>query len=443
MSIKLKLHTSPEQFQMLRTTQLAYRDALNHVSTYAFEHGKISSNIKLHQGCYPELRSRYHLGAQMACSVEREVAATYKGLWTKWAKNVEHRKAGYTKKRFKGLDKPPQFVSPTLTYHLGHDYSLKPGQQVSILTLRGRVLLSYTGKSSHIALLQRCAEIGAAKLWYDKPRKQYYLLVSLTIERADQQPEDYKQVVGVDVGLRYLAVTSDYKGTPAFYPGTRVRARANHYARLRKRLQRKGTRSAKRRLVTISRRERRLKAQANHEIARRIIDSHPSALIGLEDLSNIRERTKRRKWRRKKNGKGSEPVSTKQRKANRVYSQWSFAELQSMISYKAMLAGSIAIKVDAAYTSKACPRCGYVSDENRLHRGLLFCCVSCHYTLHADLVGARNLTMRTLLVRQDWARTGALSVRPDVSDREAKAERLYRYSELRWSLDTSSSLSSD
>jgi putative transposase len=68
---------------------------------------------------------------------------------------------------------------------------------------------------------------------------------------------------------------------------------------------------------------------------------------------------------------------------------------------------------------------------------LLFLCQNCHYTLHADLVGARNITMRTLLVRQDWARTGVLSVRPDVSDAEAKAERLSRYSELRWSLDTS------
>jgi putative transposase len=30
-----------------------------------------------------------------------------------------------------------------------------------------------------------------------------------------------------------------------------------------------------------------------------------------------------------------------------------------------------------------------------------------------------------------------LSVRPDVSNGEAKAERLLRYSELRWSSDTS------
>jgi IS605 OrfB family transposase len=34
-----------------------------------------------------------------------------------------------------------------------------------------------------------------------------------------------------------------------------------------------------------------------------------------------------------------------------VYSQWSFAELQALIAYKAALAGSMAIKVDANYTS--------------------------------------------------------------------------------------------
>ncbi|MDQ6662217.1 MAG: transposase, partial [Chloroflexota bacterium] len=76
-------------------------------------------------------------------------------------------------------------------------------------------------------------------------------------------------------------------------------------------------------------------------------------------------------------------------------------------------------------------------DANRPNRGLLFVCQLCHYTLHADLIGARNITMRTLLVRQDWASTGVLSVRPDVSDNEAKAARLSRYAELRWSSDTS------
>ena len=81
--------------------------------------------------------------------------------------------------------------------------------------------------------------------------------------------------------------------------------------------------------------------------------------------------------------------------------------------------------------------CGYMCDANRPNKGLLFVCQNCHYILHADLVGARNITMRTLLIRQDWVRTGQLSLAPDVSDEEAKAARLQRYAELRWSLDPS------
>ncbi len=180
--------------------------------------------------------------------------------------------------------------------------------------------------------------------------------------------------------------------------------------------------------------------QTNHTIAKQIITEHPHALIGLEQLTDIRERTKRRKRIRKKNGKGTERVSVKARKANRVYSQWSFAELHALISYKAALSGTLAIKVDADYTSKACPMCGHTEDSNRPKKGLLFVCQNhnCRYTLHADLIGARNVTLRTLLLRHDWIRTGCLSIIPDASDREAKAARLQRYAELRWSPDVTS-----
>src|SRR6266702_1092771 len=126
------------------------------------------------------------------------------------------------------------------------------------------------------------------------------------------------------------------------------------------------------------------------------------------------------------------------RKGNRHASQWAFAELHSSIAYKALLAGSMAVKVDAHYSSLACPMCGYTSAANRPHKGLAFVCRSCQYTLHADLVGARNIALRTLLVRQDWMSTGVLSIRPDVSSDETKAARLQRYVELRWSPDTSS-----
>ena len=451
LTAKLKLLATPEQQQLLRQTQLAYRDALNYVSRYAFEHGKLSNAERLQQGTYREIRALFQLPSQMACNVPRQVGATYKGLWTKLKQNLVHRRAGHTKKRYKGLDQPPKYVSPTLTYNYGYDYTFKTGQQVSVLTLQGRIVLPYQGYDRHVALIQRGAAIGGAKLWYDKPHKQFYLLVSLELDIADPTPETLPDVVGVDVGMRYLATTATTTNQSHFYPGKRVRARADHYARLRKRLQKKGTRSATRRMIAISGRERRLKLQTNHSIAKQIVKAHPHTLLGLEELTGIRERTKRRKRRRKKHGNGTEPVSKKARRANRHASQWAFAELHGMLTYKAALAGSLAIKVDADYTSQACPLCGYTSKQNRPNNGLLFICRNKQcphwqrtgqpYTLHADLVGARNIAVRTLLTRQDWVRTGQLSVAPgsepdpDASDSELKAARLARlarYAELRW-----------
>lgn len=427
-SAKLKLNTTPEQCAQLRAIQLAYRDACNFVSHYAFENGKMSNKVKLQDGTYDDIRSCFHLPSQMACSVPRQVGATYKGLWTKVKQNAEHRKSGRTKKRYKGLDQAPKFISPTVTYQYKKDYSFKTEQHVSVLTLDGRVVVSYSGYDKHLALIQKGAQIGAAKLWYDKSKKHFYLLVSLEIETPNPDPENQTGCAGVDVGVRYLTVTSNTRIKHKFHSGKQVVSRANHYARLRKRLQKKGTRPATRRFIAISGRERRLKADANHCVSKSIVAHYPNHLIGLEHLTDIRDRTKRRSGKK---------ASKKQRRANATYSKWSFAELQTMIAYKAQLGGSLAIKVDANYTSKACPMCGHTCDANRPNKGLLFICQKCHYTLHADLVGARNVTMRTLLIRQDWVSTGTLSECPDVSDKEAKAARLKRFAELRWSLDTS------
>ena len=428
---KLKLHPAAVQFQALRRAQLAYRDALNAVSRYAFAHGKMSNQQALQRACYEQMRTEYGLPAQMACNVPRQVGATYKTLWTKVKANAAARNAGHTKKRYKGLDQPPKYVSPTLTYNYHRDFSLKVEQRVSILTLDGRVILPYTGYARHVALMRQSAQIGAAKLWYDKPCKQFYLLVSLELEVADPMPQAHQGIVGVDVGQRYLAVATDTQNKTTFFPGKEVRAKADHYARLRKRLQQKGTRAATRHLVVIAGRERRLKQDRDHLISRRIVDAYPHSLIGLEDLTNIRERTRRKRGTR---------ASAKQRRANRHASAWAFSELQSYLAYKAVLAGSMAVKVDAYHTSQACPRCGYTSPDNRPEKGLVFMCQACHFTLHADLVGARNISLRTLLARQDWVRTGVLSERPDVSDAEAKAARRQRYAEVRWSLDTSPAL---
>jgi putative transposase len=370
LTAKLKLHTTPEQFRALRQTHLAYREALNYVSRFAFAHGKMRNKVGLQDGTYQNIRSRFGLPAQMACSVPRQVGATYKTLWTTVKANTAARQAARTKKHYKGLDQPPKYVSPTLTYQLGHDYSFKTEQRVSLLTLQGRAIVPYTGYVRHVALIQQGApigvRIGAAKLWYDKPRKQFYLLVSLDVEVADPTPEAHQRIVGVDVGQRYLAVATDTQNRMQVFPGTAVRAQADHYARLRKRLQHKGTRSATRRLMVLAGRERRLKLDCNHVISRRIVDAYPHALIGLEDLTHIRERTQRTRMHGKQ-------TSYKQRKVNGHASKWAFAELHGYLAYKAMLAGSMAVKVDAYKTSQACPRCRYTSEGNRPEKG----CCSC------------------------------------------------------------------
>ena len=255
-----------------------------------------------------------------------------------------------------------------------------------------------------MALLQAGAPIGGAKLWYDRGKQRFFLLVSLTLQTPDPTPEGQRQVIGVDVGQRSLATVATLDNGAQFSSGKEIRSKADHYARVQKRLQRKGTRSATRRRIALGQRERRLKLNTNHTISKRILDTHPHACIGLEELSGIRDRTKR------KHGK---KATKRQRRANRHASTWAFAELHGLLAYKAVLVGSLCIKVDADYTSQTCPRCGYTSRQNRPGQGLLFVCQQCGYTLHADLVGARNIALRTLVIRHDWVATGQLSDAPE------------------------------
>ena len=435
---KLKLELQPSQKQLVRQTTLAYRDALNYASSVAFENNKMSSGVALQKKVYNQLRSTFGLPAQMSCNVPRQVGATYKSLWTKVKQNNEAIKSGKTKKRYKGLDQAPKFVSRTCTLNYKRDYSFVKGR-VSLITLTGRIKVNYSGYSKHLELIESGVEIGAAKIWYDKPKKNYYLLVSLNLEVPEIKPEDIKEIKGVDVGQRFLAVATNTQNQTQFFSGKQVRHKADKYHKARKKLQQKGTRSAKRRLISLSRRERRFTADVNQSISKKIVS--PNTLIGLENLKYIRERTNRR---------SSKKASHKQRKANRNRSLWSFAELHGYLDYKAILSNSLAVKVPAQLTSQCCPKCGHVSLQNRPNKGLMFRCVACNHELHSDLVGARNIALRTLLLRQDFESTGRISAVPDVSHEETKAKYLpkvaspgetpgvyadRRYLELRWSAD--------
>ena len=434
LTAKLKLRHTPEQKAALDAVTLAFRDALNHASQKAFEMGKCSGAAKIQKEVYSHLREVIGLPSQMACSAPRQVAATYKGLWTKLKQHNEREaKLCAEKPRrkfrpFRAFDSAPKFASRTLEYQYGKDYTWKKGQQVSVLTLQGRVVMAYEGYQKHLDFIAQGCEVGTAKLYYQKAKKQYFLLVPLTLELPDPQPEDHTRVVGVDVGQRYHAVVTDTQQHSKFFSGKAVNQKKDRFARVRKSLQRKGTRSATRRLVEFSGRERRFIAARNHSLASQILKLYPHAFIGLENLKDIRTRTE---------GRSNPKASKKAKRAKRRRSQWSFAELQAFLAYKAPLVGSLAVKVDANYTSQACTRCGYTSRDNRPEKGLMFACRGCGYQVHADLLGSRNVALRTLVIRQDWMATGHLSVVPDVSDVEAKAARLLRYAELRWSPDTS------
>ena len=266
--------------------------------------------------------------------------------------------------------------------------------------------IPFEGWSEHISLLQDAStDIGSAKLWFDKPKKQWFLLVAFTVEIADVTSTDERQVVGVDVGQRYHAVTKviDLTGSPEnirMFEGRTHRRKADQYQYTRDRLQAKGTRSSLRRLVLISGRERRFTALRNHVLAKQIVTAHPNAIIAMEGLAHIRERI----------GRGSSrKASKKMRRANRVRSTWSFAALRSMVTYKAPMNGSVVAVVDPRYTSQKCPKCEHTSRENRPNKGEVFCCVACNFTGHADVVGATNIGMKAYMARED---SGCLSATP-------------------------------
>ena len=240
LTAKLKLKATPEQKEMLRLASLAYRDALNFTSLVAYQMGKTYNGTKIQKEVYYSLREKFRLPSQMACNVPRQVGATYKSLRTKLKLSEEAIKAGRTQKRYKGLDKPPLFVSRTCTLNYQRDYSFIKDQKVSVITLNGRIKINYQGYSKHLEMIQSgVAQIGAAQLWYSKTTKTYYLLVSMEVEVPSLTPTDIKRVMGVDVGQRYIAVAADTQNQSQFFRGKQVRHKASRYLRARKSLQRK------------------------------------------------------------------------------------------------------------------------------------------------------------------------------------------------------------
>ena len=202
-----------------------------------------------------------------------------------------------------------------------------------------------------------------------------FFITDHNVDVEDISLEDISNVVGVDMGINFLATAYDSKGQTTFYKGRKVKDKRAHYQKLRSQLQSKGTRSARKRLASIGSRENRWMNDVNHCVSKALVNNAgENSLIILEDLTDIRTATERF------------------RKRDRYVSvSWAFYDLRQKIEYKAKINNCLTVVVDPAYTSQKCPKCGYTSKLNRNKKLHIFTCEKCNYKSNDDRVAAMNL----------------------------------------------------
>lgn len=350
----VRVDASPDQAQALSDTCAAYLGRCNMVSKTAWEHKTISQKT-LHHLVYRRLRDEYHVGAQMACSSMNRVIGNYRTIkemhGSPWATSQpKYRSSGYD-----------------LVWN--RDYSIIKGGRLSINTLNGRIKAPVDW--THVPEEYRHGKFGTARLL--NRNGKWLLLIPSTVELPD--PDRPQQVVGVDMGVRFLATTYDSDGRTVFYDGKEVKRKREHYKKLRASLQKKGTRSARRRLRKIGKRENRWMRDVNHQVSKALVNrqSKPT-LFALENLSGVRRAT--------------EKVRVQDRY---VQVSWAFYQLRQMIEYKANKAGHSVVVVDPRYTSQTCPTCGLVRKANRRKKTHEYYCSNCGYRSNDDRVAAMNI----------------------------------------------------
>lgn len=345
---QVKLLPEPGQQTVLRRTLETANAAANCVSEYAWEH-KTFRQYDLHHACYYDVRQRYALSAQMTVRVIAKVADAYK----------LDRKVRRTFRPHGSI----AYDSRILSWKLS-------GQTVSIWTVAGRQTIPFAAGEHHLSLLASMQ--GEADLVYR--RGQYYLYQTCEV---DEPPTDeVDEFLGVDLGVVNIAADSD----GATYSGRTVNNVRHRHRRLRAKLQRKGTKSARRRLRKLSGKEKRFATHTNHTISKRIVATAQDTGrgIALEDLSGIRDRV------------------TVRRSQRATLHSWSFHQLRQFIDYKARRAGVPVVAIDPRNTSRTCPACGGVDKRNRPNQAT-FSCIQCGFSGPADYIAAGNIASRAVV----------------------------------------------
>ncbi len=353
---KLKIKVTEEQKAILHNTVQVYSACFNRVARVAWDNHDING-VSLHHKTYYPLRAEHPtLPAQLVCSARQKareaVASTF-------ARKRKGKKTGCP--QAKGVQ--------AMRYDARSSHLWLDDQRISLSTTGGRLKFSVVIPDYFIPMLENAEGIGSIDL-VSYPNGTFWLHVATTIPRPPVEANGH--IVGVDVGISRIAVTSNGQ----FFDGKHTKEHARKLFRLRRALQAKGTKSAKRHLRKLRRRENRFRTDVNHRVSKLLVNSlPPGSTIVMENLTDIRKRVKAR------------------RKQRRELHNWSFAQFQTFVAYKAETRGINVVFADARYTSQCCSRCGYISRSNRRSQSW-FHCRKCGYQANADYNAAKNLAQR-------------------------------------------------
>jgi IS605 OrfB family transposase len=339
-TIACKLAPTLEQRLELDATLVAFADACDFIADVARQIHS-SNKVKVQHACYPEVRNRFGLSANLALRAIARVCAALK----------VKRKAHST-------------FEPTSVDYDQRIFSFREWDWTCSLTLlHSRARLETALGDYQKGRLKGQTPTSATLV---KRRDGTYFL-HVQLKGTAPLPQTPTGTLGVDLGRRRVAVDSDAQP----YEATEVNRLRAHYPKVRRSLQRKGTKEAKRLLKRLSGRETRHMRAINHAISKQLVEKAQATQrqIALEDLTGIRQRTKVRKPQRY------------------GHHSWSFYQLRQCVAYKAEAAGVPLLLVDPAYTSKTCHLCGH-----RGHRsGLKFSCTHCNMVMDADWNAAMNI----------------------------------------------------
>ena len=379
-TMRIQLQTSPEQSKLLLQTLQEFTDCYNAVCQRA-DAAKISNGLELHRLTYGEHRATTHLPSQLICAARVKATESIKSVLSLRKKQMQTyqkrlKQAQKTGKNVKPLKlaKTPHSTLCAIRYDARSFRFDRTSRVVSLLHVqqegqkRNRVIIPVQVPAYYEQYLTPDWQQDSADVLYRKGTFWLHVVVSCAVPVV----EPSGTVIGVDVGIHRLAVTS----RPQFFGSKHVKETNNRLFRLRRNLQAKGTKSAQRHLKKVSGRRKRFQADVNHTVAKRIVAScQPGDTLVMENLTDIRDRTQGRREQR------------------RAMSTWSFAQLQGFLAYKAAWKGVAVQCVDARYTSQGCSRCAYIDKRNRTSQSE-FSCKKCGYRTNADLNAAYNLASR-------------------------------------------------